>query len=150
MLRYRSFGGSYARLSVGFAEQRIRLMPENLGCFCFDCESTLGGSVVRAYRLSWEHPQAAEAWLLLTGRVDNPRQRKPMFHDKEQANHIAEVQRLIHAHTTFGGEDLLLIFDAEMCLVSVVSSGTKAVLWKSCPAESETPAYVQTQRVECN
>ncbi|MGA2497560.1 MAG: hypothetical protein ABSH20_07450 [Tepidisphaeraceae bacterium] len=73
-----------------------------------------------------------------------------MFRENETASHMAEVQRLIRAHLTFGGEDIVFWFDEQMLLVRVNRGPGGPVLWQSSPVACEAPPYARTQRFTSN
>ncbi len=109
-----------------------------------------GMLTLRGFALPADDDRAAQAWACLTGRSPNPRGLRSMFRDNEPAIHVAEVQRIIRAHLTFGGEDLVFWFDEQMLLVSITRGPASPTLWQSSPMATEAPTYAKTQRFTSN
>ena len=110
----------------------------------------VGGAVLHGFALAATDCRAPEVWACLTGRAANPRGTRSMFRENEAASHIAEVQRLIRAHLTFGGEDLVFWFDGQMLLTRVNRGPAGPVLWQSSPVACEAPPHARTQRFTSN
>jgi hypothetical protein len=125
-------------------------MPEDFWAFKSIETQRVGGAALHGFALAATDSQAPDAWACLTGRAANPRGSLPMFRQNEDAPHVAEVQRIIRAHLTFGGEDLVFWFDEEMLLVRVNRGLAGPVLWQSSPVAAEAPPYARTQRFTSN
>jgi hypothetical protein len=125
-------------------------MAEDFLAFKLIGARSAAGPAVHGFALAAGDGRANDVWACLTGRLPNPRGSAPMFRANEAAPHVAEVQRIIRAYLTFGGEDLVFWFDAEMLLVSVTRGPGGPVLWQSSPVASEAPAHARTQRFTAN
>ncbi len=125
-------------------------MPDDFLCFKSTHTRRTDGATLHGFALAANDCQAIEVWACLTGRAPNPLGGRPMFRENETAAHMAEVQRLIRAHLTFGGEDLVFWFDDQMLLMKVNRGQDGPVLWRSSPVACEAPPYARTQRFTSN